>query len=175
MSPAPDVVYALISDIMGVAARYSDETLKLAQEYARSTLNGNDRDAILGVLTELRQLKERRSPSAGVQEQLEGPVEPMGEVSPRSRELRAVLLDTTFLPSKADVSEFGTRHLGRVGFRSDPKDSRARSAERIVSAFERLPDEKQRPIYQAIRRAYLKDRQSSLGEWSDIIDKPAGR
>jgi hypothetical protein len=89
---------------------------------------------------------------------------------PIARELKAMLEDIEFVPSKQDLLQIiRTYFQGRVSVRPDNKDSRQELASKAVNAFRQMTDSEKQSVYGSLRRSYLRDRKSGLREWADII------
>jgi hypothetical protein len=160
-----DRVYRLVGELMSLAGQYDASIFREARAYVETTLQGRDRDNLLKVLDALGAMvapPEPRDPDANTTKNTQA-----SDVE--SRELRAILQDTAFLETKADVQEFAVKHLAAIPFSIDSKDSRMAFVRRLVDGFNHLPDAKRSAAYKSARRVYMKGRQSNLDNWSSII------
>ena len=185
-----DDIYRLLSDILRIAADYSSEIFVAAQIHVESSSKGIDRSALLQILKELNRLKNRGIPaepskpdvrekddkgSAAISSK---DLAPRGKSTKESilREIRAMLEDPEFLESKqALVKLIKAYFRNRVTIRSDNKDSKRDLTSKAINAFRQMTETEQHSFYNALRRAYLKDRKTGLGEWTEIITNSGDR
>lgn len=187
-----DTIYRLVSSILSIAGSYDSVTFDRAIEHVKKNFQGQNRESLIKIITALKELLGRSPDSmldqgiapnssehyphtVGKHEQHQGGEPPGPGAEPKVRELKAILRDQDFLPTKADTVEFIRKHFGsRVTIKPEHKESRDALIDKAISAFRRASPKEQRPIYQIIRKAYLQSRRSSLTDWSEIISGNRG-
>jgi hypothetical protein len=161
---------ALISDLFGLASRYSIDDFDNARRYVDRSFQGDDQKRLLAILSKLRSLRANR-----IQPPSEDATEAMlvADTAPENhelRELRAILLDEQFLRSKISLLNIIRKvlHL-KPSSRLEKKASRTEVAAWAINVIAKQPPAIQRSVYNSVRQLYLRQRESSLGGWADII------
>ena len=183
-------IFRLLSDILRIAADYSSEIFVAAQIHVESSYKGLDRSTLLQILKELNRLKNRGIPAEPPKHDVrekddKGSVAislkdfaPRGNIAkePILREIRAMLEDPEFFESKQSlVKLIKTYFRNRVTIRSNNKDSKRDLTSKAINAFRQMTETEQHSFYNALRRAYLKDRKTELAEWTEIITNNGDR
>lgn len=87
-----------------------------------------------------------------------------------AREIAAILHDTQFAPTRRAVVDLAESFLLPQGMLAwSGKDSRRELVRKVLAAMTRLPPSERSTAFERLRREYLRGRQSSLTEWSDVI------
>jgi hypothetical protein len=175
-----DSTYSLISEILSIAGRYDIATLRRAESHVRQNLRGVDGEVVLAIIVALQKLADRSVHSEYSSESrtadkvhmvsesaAESPQN--DEVDGIAREVRAILMDRTFTATRADLVALIERIWGSKFVFGGEKDSRTALVSRILKSYRQLDKQRQKSIYQQLRRAYMQGRQSSLGGWTEII------
>ncbi|WNG42863.1 hypothetical protein F0U60_01205 [Archangium minus] len=168
-------MFSLLSEIFSLAARLESGSIEAARRYILENFKGNTHDGLLMVLDGLEQLHGKPETSVSPGSFVEPPREKTSinaSVEVLTREFKAMLLDPSFLPTKAEVLAltrrvFGDSRTARMG----GKESRQELVDRAIRMFKELEEEERRHAFQYIRNMYLRGRHSSLEQWSDIITK----
>lgn len=159
-----DDVFSLISDIFGIAGRYTPETFRATRGHVEKAFQGQDQRGLLKIIESLELLvaEKARSPV---------PAEPI-EVANDEVELKevaAILQDPAFMPRKADLLAFLNRVIGKESLKANSKDSRDAVVRKAVNVFPHLPLKLQARVYKSLHARFVNARGSSLKDWSDII------
>jgi len=127
------------------------------------------------ILDGLEHLRGKSEPAEAPGHPIESPRErsPVsGTVETLTREFKAMLLDPTFIPTKAEAQVFLKRLFGdNLATRVGSKDSRQELVDRAIRVFKDMEEDERRQVFQYVRGVYLRGRHSSLDKWSDIITK----
>jgi hypothetical protein len=156
-----------------MCGRYSSDTLDQTRVHVRENYRGVERDVLLAILSELKRLSHRElvvidSEFVDTQSSLSE----SRHNAPMTRELAAILQDRAFAPQKDHLEQLVERYFPEV-LPLRPKDSRRRVVERLTAQFALFPPARQRRVFHALRRLYMRDRQANLAEWAEILGKPA--
>ena len=89
-----------------------------------------------------------------------------------TREIRAILSDTEFLPSRRDLILLINAVVGDIPDGLVKKGSRDSIVDWAVKAVAGAADSDRQSKYRSIRQIFLRKRDSSLKDWADILSKP---
>lgn len=159
-------VYSLISDILGLAGKYSIGTFHAARAHVEKSLQGPDQKALLRIIQTLELLVEERARIDGV---VSRPEAPRGNFE--LQEVIAILEDPAFIPRKSDLLSFLKKAMGKSALKVSSKDSREAVVRKAINAFVLLPQPDRTQTYKMLRARFIKARGSSLKDWSDIISE----
>jgi hypothetical protein len=161
-----DEVYALISDILGLAGKYSAEGFRRARAHVEKSFQGADQRALLRIIETLEGLIEDRARAKGT---LGRPDAPSGGFE--LQELTAILQDPAFMPRKSELLTFLNKAMGKSALKASPKDSREAVVRKAINAFPQLSQATRTRAYKMLHARFIKARGSSLKDWSDIISE----
>ena len=168
-------IFSLISEIFSLAGRLDSGATETARGYILEHFKGTAQEGLLMTLDGLEHLRGKSEPAEAPGHPIESPRErsPVsGSVETLTREFKAMLLDPTFIPTKAEAQIFLKKLFGdSIAMRVSSKDSRQDLVERAIRTFRDLGEDERRQVFQYVRSAYLRGRHSSLDKWSDIITK----
>ncbi|MCH6484884.1 hypothetical protein MMG85_15135 [Pseudoxanthomonas sp. LH2527] len=89
-----------------------------------------------------------------------------------SREIRAIISDTSFLPTKTDLLNFLDGIVGEIPDSLVRKAGRDAVVDWAVKRIANFPEKERKARYSSIRQSFLRRRDSSLSDWADILSKP---
>lgn len=161
-----DDVYALISDILGLAGRYSVENFRAARAHVEKSFQGHDQLALLRIIQTLEVLVDERARANGT---VRRPLAPSGDFE--FQEVVAILQDPAFMPRKSDLLTFLNKVIGKSALQASPKDSREAVVRKAMNAFPQLSQPTRTRAYRMLHARFIKARGSSLKDWSDIISE----
>lgn len=173
-------VYNLLSDIFRIIGRYSQGEIGEALRHTDLTAKGEYHDIMLNILRQMQRLSENQELEGAVKETSEKSdaaqvSTPVSKKDPRIREIRAMLEDDEFMPSKQDVLKLIKTHFHEhVTPRTDKRDSKRDLITKVLKAFSKMSDSRKQTVYSTLRRSFLKNRKSHLDEWADIITNGEG-
>jgi len=159
-------VYALISDILGLAGRYSAESFRAARSHVEKSFQGHDQRALLRIIETLELLvyeRARTDKKVGAADASSGDFE--------LQEVVAILQDSAFLPRKSELLTFLNKVMGKSALKASPKDSRDAVVRKAMRAFLQLPEPTRTRAYKMLHARFVRARGSSLKDWSDIISE----
>lgn len=90
-----------------------------------------------------------------------------------ARELRAILSDTSFLPTKRELLLLLGATIGDLPGSLAKKASRDAVVDWAVRRIAESPPNERQLRYRSIRQMFLRKRDSSLQDWADILSKPS--
>jgi hypothetical protein len=161
-----DDVYALISDILGLAGRYSVENFRATRAHVEKSFQGHDRRALLRIIETLEVLVDERARANGTVRRSAPPSDTL-----ELQEVAAILQDPAFMPRKADLLALLNKVMGKSTLKASPKDSREAVVRKAMHAFFQLPPSTRTRVYKMLHARFIKARGSSLKDWSDIISE----
>lgn len=161
-----DEVYALISDILGLAGKYSVETFRAARAHVEKSFQSHDQRALMRIIQTLELLVKERGRTSGTVRRPDAPTR-----DPELQEVAAILQDPAFMTRKSDLLAFLNKALGKSSLKVSPKDSREAVVRRAVNVFAELPLPARTRAYKLLHARFIRARGSSLKDWSDIISE----
>jgi len=161
-----DDVYALISDILGLAGKYSVEAFRAARAHVEKSFQGHDQQALMRIIQTLEILVDERARTNAAHRRPDAPGR-----DPELQEVAAILQDPAFMTRKSDLLPFLHQALGRSALKASSKDSREAVVRKAVNVFAQLPPHARTRAYKMIHARFMRARGSSLKDWSDIISE----
>lgn len=171
----------LVADLLGLIGRYDCAAIERALEYASREFAPEMRPRWEVLLSALQSLSEdtQRIPGGAEPNQARASKASKTRTSSedgRIRELRTMLGDPAFAPSKRDalsvlkacVKEFAE-------YEPSTKQGRRDIVRRFFSVYRGLSSSRQEAVFGNLRRAYLRGRGADLMSWSDLIANGSGQ
>ncbi|WP_147451191.1 hypothetical protein [Corallococcus llansteffanensis] len=168
-------IFSLIAEIFTLSAKTEPKSISLLHKYITENFQGETQVGLLTILKgiEYLQAASNNQPSLPMHaEENKDPFLPTSPVDSMTREFKAMLLDGTFASSKGELVEIFRKAFGGASpLRVGNKDSKQELIERAVRSFKTMSPHERRQVFQQLRVLYLRNRQSSLEQWSEIITK----